>query len=116
MLWYVTRLPYALIYCQNEVIRRRPSFSVYNHILDDRISLNHTQRNIIVYEEIQSKTKAVDELCLSINDRISAHTITELYDRNTERCETQYFSDYKRVCLTWVNIDNGLMILGRNQI
>jgi hypothetical protein len=47
------------------------------------ISPNRTQRNIIVYEEIQSKTKAVDELCLSINDRISAHTITELYDRNT---------------------------------
>jgi hypothetical protein len=47
------------------------------------ISPNRTQRNIIVYEEIQSKTKAVDELCLSINDRISAHTITKLYNRNT---------------------------------
>ena len=72
-----------LIYCQNEVILLPPSFSVYNHIFDDRISINRTQRNIIIYDEIQSKTKAVDELCLSINDRISAHTITDLYDRNT---------------------------------
>ena len=68
-------------------------------ILDDRMSPNGTQRNIIVYEEIK-KTKAVDELCLSINDRISAHKIKELYDRNTEPCETQYLSDYERVCLT----------------
>jgi hypothetical protein len=53
---------------------------------------------------------------LSINDRISAHTITELYDRSFGRCATQYFSDYKRVCLTQVNIDTGLIILRRNQI
>ena len=96
LLDYLTRL----IYCQNEVTSLFPCFSVYNHILDDRISSNRTQRNIIVYEEIQSKTKTVDELYLSINDRISAHTITELYDRNTEPCETPYFSAYERVCLT----------------
>jgi hypothetical protein len=106
----------CLIYCQNEVVSLLLSLFVYNHILDDRISPNRTRRNIIVYEEIQSKTKAVDEVCLSINDRISAHTITELYDCNTGRCKTPYFSDYKRVCLTWANIDNSLMILGRNQI
>ena len=110
LLDYVTRL----IYCQNEVTPLFPFFFVYDHVLDDRISANCTPRKIIVYEEIQSKTKTVDKLCLSINDRISAHTITELYDRNTERCETPYFSDYECVCLTWVNIDNGLMLLGRN--
>ena len=77
-----------LIYCQNEVIPLSPSFSIYNHILDDRMSLNSTRRNKIIYDEIQSKTKALDKLCLSINDRISAHKIKELYDRNTEPCET----------------------------
>ena len=95
LLDYLTRL----IYCQNEVILLSPSFSVYNYILDDRISLSRTRRNVIVYEEIQSKTKAVDELCLSINNRISAHTIKKLYDRNTETCENPYFSAYERVCL-----------------
>jgi hypothetical protein len=92
--------PTRLIYCQNEVTPLLPSFIVYNHILEVRVSPNRTQRNIIVYEEIQSKMKAVDELYLSINDRISAHTITELYDCNTGQCETPYFSDYERVCLT----------------
>ncbi len=83
LLDYLTRL----IYCQNEVTPLFPYFSVYNHILDARISSNRTQRNIIVYEEIQSKTKTVDDIYLSINDRISVHTITELYDRNIEPCD-----------------------------
>jgi len=104
------------IYYQNEITCLFTCFSVYDHILDDHISTNRTQSNIIVYEEIQSKTKTVDDLCLSINDRVSAHMIMELYDHNAESCETLYFSDYKRVCLTWVNIDKGLMILGRNRI
>ena len=89
-----------LIYCQNEATPLFLCFSVYDHILDDRMSPNDTQRNIIVYEEIQKKTKTVYELCLAKNDRISAHKIQELYDRNTEPCETQYLSDYERVCLT----------------
>ncbi len=78
LLDYLTRL----IHCQNEVTPLIPCFFVYNHILDDRISPNRTRRNIIVYEEIQSKTKTVNEVYLAINDRISVHTITELYDRN----------------------------------
>ena len=60
--------------------------------------------------------EAIDELCLSIRDRISMHTITVLDDQDTERRETPYLSDYEYVCLTWVNIDNGLMIPERNQI
>ncbi len=78
LLDYLTRL----IHCQNEVTPLIPYFFVYNHILDDRISPNRTRKNIIVYEEIQSKTKTVNEVYLAINDRISVHTITELYDRN----------------------------------
>jgi len=108
--------PTRLIYCQNEVNPLLPSFIVYNHILEVRTSPNRTQRNIIVYEEIQNKMKAVDALYLSVNDRISAHTITELYDRNTRPCETLHLSDYDSVCLAKVNIDNGLMILGKNPI
>ena len=88
LLDYLTRL----IYCQNEVTPHLPSFIVYNHILEVRVSPNRTRRNIIVYEEIQSKMKAVDELYLSINDRISARMITGLYDHNTETGETPYFS------------------------
>ena len=71
--------PTRLIYCQNEVNPPLPSFIVYNHILEVRISPNRTQRNIIVYEEIQNKTKAVDEFCLSINDPISAHIQSRSY-------------------------------------
>jgi hypothetical protein len=93
-----------------------PNFFVYNHILEVRISSNRTRRNIIVYEVRQSKMKSVDELCLSINDHIFAHKITDLYDHITGRYETPYFSNYECVCLTWVNIDNGLMKLGRNRI
>ena len=92
--------PTPLIYCQNKVTPFLPSLIVYNHILEVHVSPKRTRRNIIVYEEIQKKTKTVDELYLSINDRISAHKIKELYDRNTEPCETQYLSDYERVCLT----------------
>jgi hypothetical protein len=105
LLDYLTRL----LYQQNEVT---VSFrvSLYTITLWTIVYLQ------TVHGEIQSKTKAVDELCLSINDRISAHMIRELYDRNTERCETSYFSDYKRVYLAWVSIDNGLMLLGRNRI
>ena len=77
---------------------------------------NRIQKNIIGYEEIQNKMKAVDPLCLSINDHISMHTIKVLYDHDTGGRETSYFSDYKCVCLTSINIDNGLMILGRNQL
>jgi hypothetical protein len=105
-----------LIYYQNEITSLFTCLFVYDHILDHRISPNRTQSNIIVYKEKQSKKKTVDELCLSINDRVSAHTIMELYDRNAESCETPYLSNYERVCLTWVNIDNGLMILRRNRI
>ena len=83
LLDYLTRL----IYYQNEVTPLFPCFFVYNHILDDRISPNRTWRNMIVYEEIQSKTKIIDEVYLSIKDRISVHTITELYDRNIEPCD-----------------------------
>jgi hypothetical protein len=83
LLDYLTRL----IHCQNEVTPLFLYFFVYNHILDDRISPNRTRRNVIVYEEMQSKMKAVDEVYLSINDRISVHTITELYDRNIESCD-----------------------------
>ncbi len=83
LLDYLTRL----IYCQNEVIPLFSYFSVYNNILDERASPNRTRRNIIVYEEIQSKTKIVDEVYLSINDRISVHTITESSDRNIELCD-----------------------------
>jgi hypothetical protein len=83
LLDYLTRL----IYCQNEVIPLFSYFSVYNHILDDRTYPNRTRRNIIVYEEIQSKTKTVDEVYLFINNRISVHTITELHDRNIEPCD-----------------------------
>jgi hypothetical protein len=83
LLDYLTRL----IYCQNEVTTLFLYFFVYNHSLGDRTSSNRTRRNIIVYEEIQSKTKIVDEVYLSINDHISVHTITELYHRNIEPCD-----------------------------
>ena len=52
---------------------------------------------MIVYEEIQRKMKAVDELYLSINDRVSVHMIMELYNCDTGRCEMPYFSDNERV-------------------
>jgi hypothetical protein len=99
----------GLIYYQSEITSLFTCFFVYDQILDDRISLNRTQSNIIAYKEKQTKNNNVDELCLSINDRVSAHTIMELYNRNAESCEMPYLSDYERACLTWVNIDNGLM-------
>ena len=80
------------------------------------MSPNRTRRIIIVCEDIQSKSKSVDELYLAINNHIFAHTVTDLYDHITGRYETPYFPNYERVCLIWVNIDNGLMMLGRNQI
>jgi hypothetical protein len=71
-----------LIYCQNEVTPLFPYSSVYIHILDALISSKRRQRNIIVYEEIQSKTKIVDEVYLSINDRISVRMIMVFYNHN----------------------------------
>ncbi len=66
----------GLIYCQHELTLLLPYFSLYNHILDALVSPNHTQRNIIIYEEIKSKMKIIDEVYLSINDRISVRTST----------------------------------------
>jgi len=74
----------GLIYCQNEASPLFLYFSFYNHILDALISPNRTQQNIIVYEEIRSKMNIVQEVHLSINDRISVRAITAFYNRNVE--------------------------------
>ncbi len=108
-----------LICWQNKVTPLFPNFSVYAHISDDRISPNCTRRNIIVYEEIRSKTIVVDKLCLSINNRISTHTITESYSRNRNTGDVKCRNSPITSVSVWywlIYLDNSVMILGRNRI